>query len=242
MEDEFTSLPGDSMESDEGAKSSLNLSKALTKAAGASVSSSIPIRRVNQNAMFTVGTPPPASSLRSTASSSFGTQMYYSPMKSANLSFSPGHMSTGGFSFQDTHTQSLKSLPITMPLPSPSLSYNFKDSHQNLTALKPSSSSAESMISDMVKEAMDPMMQSVYVPKTGPQSNSLLESISDKNLIKETPFDDDDSIINMLQRKHGQQDDEKNGKSKNNRMKIFNTKVLGALYEFVKNKDLTKEF
>lgn len=145
--------------------SAIGLTKAITKA-----SCSIPIQSVaniNSSALFTVGTPPPSSSFKSSSSSaSLSQQQFYSPLKN-NSSSSYQASSTAASSFQDTYNQSFsKTQPITVPLPTPSLSFDMKtiaSSSSNISKLNPSSS-AESIISDMVKEAMtsNPLMQSVY--------------------------------------------------------------------------------
>jgi len=131
------------------------------------VSCSIPIQKTKpQQATFNVGTPPKASFSFKSSSSSFNQQIFYSPQKSSQSSLSPASNSNVSFgsSLQDRRT-------MQAPLPQPSLSFNFRQgSNASLVnassgnALAGTSSSAESLISDMVKEAMtsNPMMQSVY--------------------------------------------------------------------------------
>jgi hypothetical protein len=144
------------------------------------VSCSIPIQKSSQahkaGASFTVGTPPATSfSFKSTSSSSFSQQVFYSPQKSqASVSPASQAMSAASSSLQERR--------IAMaPLPQPSLSFDPRNA-ANLSnmslgtgagssggagsgfGLAGTSSSAESLISDMVKEAMtsNPMIQSVY--------------------------------------------------------------------------------
>lgn len=135
-------------------------------------SSSIPIKKSSQpqkiGATFTVGTPPTSSFSFKSSSSSFNQQVFYSPQKSSQASVSPASqpMSTASSSLQDRRI-------LMAPLPQPSLSFNPRNA-SNLSnmslgtgsglGLAGTSSSAESLISDMVKEAMtsNPMVQSVY--------------------------------------------------------------------------------
>lgn len=135
-------------------------------------SCSIPIQKSSQpqkiGATFTVGTPPTASFSFKSSSSSFNQQVFYSPQKSSQASVSPASqpMSTASSSLQDRRI-------LMAPLPQPSLSFNPRNA-TNLSnmslgtgsglGLAGTSSSAESLISDMVKEAMtsNPMVQSVY--------------------------------------------------------------------------------
>ena len=149
--------------------SNTNISKAIN-IASTTVSSSIPIQR-KQSAVFTVGTPP-SSSFKSSSSSSFSQQIFYSPLKSNNSgNSSQNGMSPGIEQHVQFSSSSAKSQPITVPLPTPSLSFvNFKtaashsaQSSSNMPSAS-AASSAESIISDMVKEAMhsNPMTQSVY--------------------------------------------------------------------------------
>lgn len=130
---------------------------------------SIPIQKSTKAAQFIVGTPPTQSFSFKSASSSFNQQIFYSPQKS-QASMSPASVSTAASSLQDRRL-------MMAPISQPSLSFNFKNPN-NLSnmSLGPAaggssvalgagtSSSAESLISDMVKEAMtsNPMMQSVY--------------------------------------------------------------------------------
>ena len=148
--EQIESVPVDSLK-----PSNTNLTKAINIASSA-VSSSIPIQR-KSSAVFTVGSPP--SSFKS--SSSFTQQAFYSPLKtiSSSSNMSPSVLDSN----LNQRTQ-----PMTVPLPSPSLSFvNFKTVNPTNTMCSVSfnaSSSAESLISDMVKEAMtsNPMTQSIY--------------------------------------------------------------------------------
>jgi hypothetical protein len=148
--------------------SNSNLSKAINIA-----SSSIPIQR-KSSAIFTVGTPPPtllpasSSSFKSSSSSSFSQQIFYSPSKNNNSN--NNNMSPVISSVESTQLMNQqKTQPISVPLPSPSLSFvNFKNTQASHTMTSAASfngsSSAESLISDMVKEAMtsNPMTTSIY--------------------------------------------------------------------------------
>lgn len=101
-----------------------------------------------ENVSFSVGTPPPSSSFKSSSSYTSLNQQFYSPVKSA-----------------DADVNTTKTQPI--PLPTPSLSYDLKAFASTAAGGSSSvnvSSSAESIISDMMREAMgsNPMMQSVY--------------------------------------------------------------------------------
>ena len=124
------------------------------------ITTSIPIiqqQQLHQTATtFTVGTPPPSSSFKSSSSStSLNHQQFYSPIK--HNSSSSSHLS----SFQDNQILiQQKPQQAAPPISSPSLSFNYKKAIQ---LQQNTSSSAESIISDMVKEAIqsNPMTQSI---------------------------------------------------------------------------------
>ncbi len=106
---------------------------------------------------FTVGTPPPSSSFKSSSSStSLNHQQFYSPIK--HNSSSSSHLSAAT-SYQDNQNF-IQQKPQAPPISSPSLSFNYKKAMQ---LQQNTSSSAESLISDMVKEAIqsNPMTQSI---------------------------------------------------------------------------------
>jgi hypothetical protein len=107
---------------------------------------------------FTVGTPPPSSSFKSSSSStSLNHQQFYSPIK--HNSSSSSHLSAATSSYQDNQNF-IQQKPQAPPISSPSLSFNYKKAMQ---LQQNTSSSAESLISDMVKEAIqsNPMTQSI---------------------------------------------------------------------------------
>ena len=132
-----------------------NLTKAIN------ITTSIPIipsqqqqQLTHTTTTFTVGTPPPSSSFKSSSSStSLNHQQFYSPIK--HNSSSSSHLS----SFQDNQNFRPQQ-QAAPPISSPSLSFNYK---KPIQLQQNTSSSAESIISDMVKEAIqsNPMTQSI---------------------------------------------------------------------------------
>ena len=126
---------------------------------------SIPINQVTQIATFIVGTPPPSSSFRSSSSStSLNHQQFYSPIK--HNSSSSSHLSDN----QTFVLQQQQQPPQKAPISSPSLSFSYKKAMMLQQQQHNTSSSAESLISDMVKEAIqsNPMTQSVIGALEGP--------------------------------------------------------------------------
>ena len=137
------------------------LSNAIASSECSTRAITIPViqQQQHQAATFTVGTPPPSSSFKSSSSStSLNHQQFYSPLK--HNSSSSSHLSAAA-SFQDNNQNFIQQAPKpTAPISSPSLSFSYKKAMQ---LQQNTSSSAESLISDMVKEAIqsNPMTQSI---------------------------------------------------------------------------------